>query len=290
MRGGANSLLAAAFLSAATLSAAETPKFSATYDFGIGKSLTALSSVAGPGWREIADKNRTTGLEKISGRQLKNRLVAMMQKYADKETGDVGGEPVAEIGEISEAALRGEGTFPYAVELWRQFFAKGVQVKDRVTAAKLLSGFERTFPGIVPLDSRGEVVEFSPGWLITHVQSGSYRTHLPNGGFFESSWSNNSQRLVHVVRTTAKRIECHVRPATFMAFREVQVNGRKVAFKSSPRGCDFEAVPDADGVVRIELLHSQSWTGWWLGEKLCLRQNQGAIAAHVVMKSANGNG
>ena len=273
-----------AYFHISTIAYSATPSFSAPYDFGIGKRIESLVAVAGPDWREVAARNRTTGLEKLSWKPLESALVERMQKFADKETGDVGGEPLDEMPEIAEASFRGNGTFPYGVALWRHFFAKGKPVRDKVTAAKLLAGFERVFPGIVPLDTKGEAVEFSPGWMVTHVQSGTYKTSLPGGGYFKSSWSNNSQRLVHEVKTSAKRLECHVRPGIFMAFRGVKVNGREVKFEPSQRGCDFTAEPDENGVVRIELLHSTSWAGWWLGDKLGACAGIGACAREGIVK------
>ena len=71
-----------------------------------GEKIKALAALAGPDWRAVAEKNRTTGLERLSWGPLKDALVEKMQKYADKETGDVGGEPLDEMPEIAEATFR----------------------------------------------------------------------------------------------------------------------------------------------------------------------------------------
>ena len=240
--------------------AAELPSFDVPTIPGCGEKIKALADVAGPDWREVAEKNRTTGLEKLSWGPLKDALVEKMQKYADKETGDVGGEPIDEVGEIAEAALRSENfAYPYGIALWRHFFMYGKPVRDKVTAAKLLNGFERSLPGIVPIDDKGEKVEFSPRWLLTHCKWGTYKTMLPDGGYFESSWTNSSQKLVFDIKTSAKTLECHVRPAYVFGFRKVTVNGKDVDFGRSMRGCNFVANPDDSGVVHMELFNSFSW-------------------------------
>ena len=240
--------------------AADLPTFEASYSPHCGEKIKALAALAGPDWRAVAEKNRTTGLERLSWGPLKDALVEKMQKDADKETGDVGGEPLDEMPEIAEAALRSENfAYPYGIALWRHFFIYSKPVRDQVTAAKLLNGFERSLPGIVPMDDKGEKVEFSPRWLLTHCKWGTYKTTLPCGGHFESSWTNSSQKLVFDIKTSAKTLECHVRPAYIFGFRKVTVNGRDVDFGKSTRGCDFAANPDDSGVVHMELFNSFRW-------------------------------
>ena len=73
---------------AADIYAAQSPSFEAPNDFGIDRSLKALAAKAGENWREVAEKNRTTGLEKLSWEPLTTALMEKMQKYADKATDD----------------------------------------------------------------------------------------------------------------------------------------------------------------------------------------------------------
>ena len=80
---------------AADIYAAQSPTFEAPNDFGIDRSLKALAAKAGENWREVAEKNRKPELKYLS----KAKIIALMQKYADKETGDVGGEPLDEMPE-----------------------------------------------------------------------------------------------------------------------------------------------------------------------------------------------
>ena len=89
-----------------TSGCADLPTFEASYSPHCGEKIKALAALAGPDWRAVAEKNRTTGLERLSWSPLKDALVEKMQKYADKETGDVGGESLDEMPEIAEAALR----------------------------------------------------------------------------------------------------------------------------------------------------------------------------------------
>lgn len=249
------------FISAAVnASAAQLPSLEASYFGGKSGRISELAKVAGPDWRDVAEKNRTTGLENLSFGPLKAALIDKMQKYADRESGDVGGEPLDEVGEIAEAAFRAEGfCFTYGLALWRHFFEKGKPVRDKVTAAKLLNGFERSVAGIVPMDDKGEKVEFSPRWLLTHCQYGRYKTSLPGGGSFESSWSNNNKRISFDIKTTAKTLDCHVTPAAFMGFYKVWVNGKEVDFKRSSKGCDFVVNTDGGNPVHIELQNSMGW-------------------------------
>ena len=116
---------------AADIYAAQSPTFEAPNDFGIDRSLKALAAKAGENWREVAEKNRKPELKYLS----KAKIIALMQKYADKETGDVGGEPLDEMPEIAEATfLAGDFCFPYGIALWRHFFENKVLVRDKVTA------------------------------------------------------------------------------------------------------------------------------------------------------------
>jgi len=232
---------------------ADTPSLAVPYNPRCEAKIKALAAIAGPDWREVAEKNRKPELKYLS----KAQIIALMQKYADKETGDVGGEPLDEMPEIAEASFRaGDFCYPYGTALWRHFFNNKVSVRDKVTAAKLLNGFERTFAGVVPMDDKGEKIEFSPRWLATHFKYGKYSTPLPDGGFFESTWTNCSRSIAFDIRTSAKTLDCHVMPAAFFAIRKVNVNGKDVEFGHSVKGCDFAAEPDDKGVVRIELFHS----------------------------------
>lgn len=236
------------------------PSFEASYLADKPDRIGELAKIAGSDWRDVAEKNRTTGLENLSFGPLKAALIDKMQKYADRESGDVGGEPLDEVGEIAEAAFRAEGfCFTYGLALWRHFFEKGKPVRDKVTAAKLLNGFERSVAGIVPMDDKGEKVEFSPRWLLTHCQYGRYKTSLPGGGSFESSWSNSYQRIVFDIKTSARTLECHVTPAIYSAFNAVIVDGKGVAFGHSGKGCDFVINTDGNKRVHIEMSHSRGW-------------------------------
>lgn len=249
-------IIVALQFSTVAYSATQLPSFSAPYDFGIGKRIESLAAVAGPDWREVAEKNRKPELKYLS----KAQIIALMQKYADKGTGDVGGEPLDEMPEISEASFRaGDFCFPYGIALWRHFFESKVPVRDKVTAAKLLNGFERTFAGVVPKDDKGEKVEFSPRWLATHFQNGKYSTPLPGGGYFESSWTNSQRSLCLSVKTSAKFLDCHVMPMFFMAFRKVVADGKDIEFGRSAKGCDFSVELGENGMIDIEMYHSLSW-------------------------------
>ena len=66
--------------------AADLPAFEASYSPHCGDKIKALATLASPDWRAVAEKNRTTGLERLSWGPLKDALVEKMQKYADKET------------------------------------------------------------------------------------------------------------------------------------------------------------------------------------------------------------
>jgi len=247
------------FISAAVnASAAQLPSLEASYFGGRSERISELAKVAGPDWREIAEKNRKPELRRLAGGA--DAIIATMQKYADKETGDVGGEPLDEVGEIAEAAFNTSVfCYCYGLALWRHFFEKDKPVRDKVTAAKLLNGFEHSVAGIVPMDATGEKVEFSPRWLLTHCQYGRYKTSLPGGGYFESSWSNCSKRISFDVKTTAKTLDCHVAPAALMGFYKVWVNGKEVDFKRSSKGCDFVVNTDGGNPVHIELQNSMGW-------------------------------
>lgn len=67
-----------------------------------GEKIKALAALAGPDWRAVAEKNRKPELKHLT----KAKIIALMRKYADKETGDVGGEPLDEMPEIAEATFR----------------------------------------------------------------------------------------------------------------------------------------------------------------------------------------
>ena len=91
---------------------------------GAGGHISKLAALAGPDWRAVAEKNRKPELKYLS----KAQIIALMQKYADKETGDVGGEPLDEMPEIAEASFRaGDFCFPYGIALWRHFFKPDVR-------------------------------------------------------------------------------------------------------------------------------------------------------------------
>ena len=247
-------MLLTAFVAADCAVAARLPAFDAPTIPHCGEKIKALAAVAGPDWRDVAEKNRKPELKRLS----KAQIIALMQKYADKETGDVGGEPLDEMPEIAEATFRtGEYCQPYGIALWRHFFESKVPVRDKVTAAKLLNGFERTFAGVVPMDDKGEKVEFSPRWLVTHFKYGKYSTPLPGGGYFKSSWTNDCSHFAMEIQTSAKTLDCHVMP--FSAFWTVSVNGKKIDFGHSGRGCDFVVDVEGKDTVQIDLTHAGSW-------------------------------
>ena len=129
------------------------------------------------------------------------------------------------------------------------------KVSDPVTAARLLAGFERGLAGVLPDDSKGECVTFSPCWKITSFQSGVYNTTLPGGGYFDSAWSNSMGSCSYDLRTSAKKVKCRIRLHYCIMVYDVMVNGEDVDFN----GGTFTAIPDADGVARI--LIGYSWTG-----------------------------
>lgn len=221
---------------------------------GAGGHISKLAALAGPDWREVAEKNRKPELKCLS----KAQIIALMQKYADKETGGVGGEPLDEMPEIAEATfLAGDFCFPYGIALWRHFFENEVLVRDKVTAAKLLNGFERTFAGVIPMDDTGEKVEFSPRWLATHFKYGKYSTPLPGGGYFRYAWTNDYSHFAIEIQTSAKTLDCHVTP--FSAFGTVKVNGMKIDFGHSGKGCDFVVDVEEKDSVQIDMTHTGSW-------------------------------
>ena len=221
-----------------------------------GEKIKALAALAGPDWRAVAEKNRKPELKHLT----KAKIIALMRKYADKETGDVGGEPLDEMPEIAEATfLAGDFCHPYGIALWRHFFENNAPVRDKVTAAKLLNGFERTFAGVIPHDGTGEKVEFSPRWLLTHFKYGKYSAPLPGGGYFKSSWTNDCYHFVMDIQTSAKTLDCHVMPALFSAFSAAKVNGRKIDFGHSGRGCNFTVDVEGKNDIQIELSHASRW-------------------------------
>lgn len=75
---------------------------------GAGGHISKLAALAGPDWREVAEKNRKPELKYLS----KAKIIALMQKYADKETGDVGGEPLmGDFRYVSFAVLMSSAVF-----------------------------------------------------------------------------------------------------------------------------------------------------------------------------------
>ena len=236
------------------LAATASPSFSAPNDFGIAPKIRSLAAVAGPDWREIAEKNRTTGLHKLGDHDLVLALRDVSRKYAGSNALDVGKVPLDELGEIAEAAFRGGlDTEPYGWALWRSFFSSDAKVSDRATAAKLLAGFDRGLAGVVPKDAN--VVSFSPSWKITSFQTGKYRTTLPGGGYFESAWSYSMGQCAYDIFTSAKEIRCQIKLALGIRVYTVTVNGEDVDFN----GSTFTAIPDKDGVARIKVYYL--WAG-----------------------------
>ena len=78
--------LLAFICAAAGVNAERLPSLEASYFGGKSGRISELAKVAGPDWREIAEKNRTTGLEKLSWGPLTTALIEKMQMYADKKT------------------------------------------------------------------------------------------------------------------------------------------------------------------------------------------------------------
>lgn len=235
---------------------AAAPSFYAPNDFGVAAKIDALAAMAGQDWREAAEKNRTTGLEKLSNDSLISALQDAAAKHFGSDSLDMGRVPLAELGEIAEAAFRGGlYTESYGWALFRWFMMSNAKVSDSLTAARLLSGFDRGLAGVVPKDARGEVVSFSPCWKVTSFQTGMYRTTLPGDGYFESSWSNSMGSCSYDLRTSAKEVRCNIKLHYCIRVYEVLVNGEDVDFN----GSTFTAVPDNDGVARIKI--NYSWTG-----------------------------
>ena len=232
------------------------PSFEAPNDFGIDRGLKALAAKAGENWREVAEQNRTTGLEGLGGEPLRIALFETTRKYVDSGTQSVGGVPLDELGEIAEAAFRG-GTSSegYGWTLLKSAFARESKVCDSVTAAKLLAGFDRGLAGVVPKDANGERVAFSPFWILTPFQTGTYRTSLPGGGYFESSWSNSLGSCTYDLRTSAKKVSCNIRLALGVSPHSVDANGEAVDFY----GSSFDVEPDNDGVAHVVVKYL--WAG-----------------------------
>ena len=254
---GANPILLfglAFLIPCAASAAAASPSFSAPNDFGVAAKIGSLAAVAGPDWREIAEKNRTTGLHKLGGGDLTFALRNVALKYAGSNALDMRNIPLAELGEIAEAAFRGGlDTEGYGWALWRSFFSSGARVSDPVVAAKILAGFDRGLAGVVPKDT--DVVSFSPCWKVTSFQTGQYRTSLPGGGYFESAWSHGMGQCAYDIFTSAKEIRCHIRLALGIRVYNVTVNGEDVDFN----GSSFTAIPDKGGTARIKIYYL--WAG-----------------------------
>ena len=239
-----------------TARAAQRPSFESPNDFGVGRKIKALVAKAGDDWREVAERNRSTRLHKLQGDSLTRALQEMSRRYFGSDALDMGKVPLAELGEIAEAAFRGGlYTESYGWALFRWFMMSDAKVSDPVTAARLLAGFERGLAGVLPDDSKGECVTFSPCWKITSFQSGAYNTTLPGGGYFDSAWSNSMGSCSYDLRTSAKKVKCRIKLHYCIMVYDVMVNGEDVDFN----GGAFTAIPDADGVARIRI--GYSWTG-----------------------------
>lgn len=234
--------------------AAASPSFSAPNDFGAAAKIRSLAAVAGPDWREVAEKNRTTGLHKLGGDDLTLALKNLSLKYAGSNALDMRNVPIAELGEIAEAAFRGGlNTEGYGWGLLRWFLSSDVRTTDPVVAARILAGFDRGLAGVVPKDA--DVVSFSPCWKVTSFQTGKYRTTLPGGGYFESAWSHGMGQCAYDIFTSAKEIKCRVKLVLGIRVYNVTVNGEDVDFD----GGAFTAIPDKVGVARIKIYHL--WAG-----------------------------
>lgn len=232
------------------------PLFETPNDFGIGPGLAKLAAKAGAGWREVAEKSRTTGLERLRGEDLVLALQEMSRRYYGSDALDMAKVPSAEIGEIAEAALRGGmRTEAYGWGLLRWFFTTGARIPDSEAAARLLAGFERGLAGVVPDDARGESVTFSPLWKVTPFQTGLYRTMLPGGGYFDSAWSNSMGSCSYNLKTSAKKVECRIALQLGIRIYNVMVNGLDVDFN----GGAFTAFPDSDGAAEIRI--DYLWSG-----------------------------
>jgi hypothetical protein len=230
--------------------------FIAPNDFGINDKIKDLSSVVGPSWREVAEKNRTLNLHKLHGEDLTFALHDISLKYAGTNSLDTSNVPLNELNEIVEASFRGGiNTEAYAWALLRNFLTSDKKVSDPTTASKILSCIDKNLAGVTPKDNKGDVISFDPYWRITSFRSGSYKTVLPCDGFFESKWSYSLGECSYDLRTSAKRIDCHIGIALFMKVYNVTVNGKDVDFNSTK----FTAIPDKDGVAKIKIIYS--WTG-----------------------------
>ena len=230
--------------------AEQMPSFEAPNDFGVSRALRSLAAVVPQDWRETAEKNRTTGLDKAQGGvAISAALAKTARKYVDPETQSVAGVPLAELGEIAEAAFRGGlQTEGFGWGLWSDFIKRRPEVKDPVTAAKLLSGFERGVAGVVPEDPKGERVMLSPSWFLSPFRTGRYSTSLPGGGYFEYSWSNSVMLCIYDLRTSAKKVDFRVKTVNGLTLYSVDANDEEVDFTP---GRAFEVVPDKDGNVHM---------------------------------------
>ena len=249
-------LCAALASDAAAEHAAQRPSFSAPDDFGVGVGLATLAAKAGGDWRKVAEGSRSTGLHKLQGDDLIRALHGMSRKYFGTDALDMGNVPLAELGEMAEAAFRGglyTESYGWALLWW--FFASGAQPQDSATAARILAAFERGLAGVVPDDAKGENVTFSPRWKLAPFQTGLYRTTLPGGGYFDSAWSNSMGSCSCDLKTSAKAVKCRIALPLGIRVYNVTVNGEDVDFE----GGAFTALPDVNGAaeVRIEYL----WAG-----------------------------
>ena len=249
-------LCAASACDAAAEHAAQRPSFAAPNDFGVGVGLATLAAKAGGDWREMAEASRSTGLHKLQGDDLIRALHGMSGTYFGTDALDMGKVPLAELGEMAEAAFRGGlYTESYGWALLRWFFMSGAQPRDSVTAARLLAGFERGLAGVVPDDAKGESVTFSPRWKLTSFQTGLYRTTLPGGGYFDSAWSNSMGSCSYDLRTSAKAVKCCIAFQLGVRVYNVTVNGQDVDFD----GGAFTVLPGADGVAEVRI--DYIWVG-----------------------------
>ena len=73
--------IVSAGLALAAVAEGRLPSFESPCLQGRGSSINTLAALAGPDWREVAEKNRKPELKYLS----KAKIIALMQKYADKE-------------------------------------------------------------------------------------------------------------------------------------------------------------------------------------------------------------
>ena len=294
MKTGRNTVFCATMLLAAMAIASDAaverssgrcPSFHSPGDtIRMGARIKALADVAGADWREIAERNRTTGLHELDGRQLKSAVQKKAAAFTGTGALDTGKVPLAELGEITEAAFRGGfETDAYGWALVRGLALSDGKVSDPVTAAKLLAGIDCGLAGVVPCGWNGETVAYAPRWILSSFQTGDYKTTLPGGGYFESSWSNSMGSCSYVVRTSAKRLDCCIRLPYALNVYNVAVNGEDVASTTADFTSSFTAVPDRDGVARIDIYYI--WAG---GPKKVAKKDVGQ--PECVVLSFDGDG